>query len=188
VNRKDERDITEPAGPLRGVRVLDLGWGLAGPLGVLLLAELGADVIKIEPPGGDPFRRQPGYHVWNRSRRSVVLDLKADEGREAFLRLGRDADVLVETFSPGTMAAPWRGSDCPTPRSQSGFPDWSSARFRPIRPGTALPIVRAGTPLFRPAPACRASSPGGDPDPPTSTFRLRAWRRVSFWRQGCSRL
>ena len=95
--------VTEPSGPLRGVRVLDLSWGVAGPVGVLLLAELGADVIKVEPPGGDPFRRQPGYHVWNRSRRSVVLDLKADEGREAFLRLCRDADVVVETFSPGTM-------------------------------------------------------------------------------------
>ena len=95
--------MTEAVGPLRGVRVLDLSWGVAGPVGVLLLAELGADVIKVEPPGGDPFRRQPGYHVWNRSRRSVVLDLKAEEGREAFLRLCGDADVLVETFSPGTM-------------------------------------------------------------------------------------
>ena len=94
---------TEPTGPLRGVRVLDLSWGIAGPIGVLLLAELGADVVKIEPPGGDPFRRQPGYHVWNRSRRSVVLDLKAEEGRDVFLGLCESADVLVETFSPGTM-------------------------------------------------------------------------------------
>jgi crotonobetainyl-CoA:carnitine CoA-transferase CaiB-like acyl-CoA transferase len=83
--------------------VLDLSWGVAGPVGVLLLAELGADVIKVEPPGGDPFRRQPAYHVWNRSRRSLVLDLKADEGREVLLRLCEGADVLVETFSPGTM-------------------------------------------------------------------------------------
>jgi crotonobetainyl-CoA:carnitine CoA-transferase CaiB-like acyl-CoA transferase len=88
---------------LQGVRVLDLSWGIAGPVGVLQLAELGADVIKVEPPGGDPFRGQPGYHVWNRSRRSIVLDLKADEGMEVFLGLCRDADVLVETFSPGTM-------------------------------------------------------------------------------------
>ena len=95
--------MTEPAGPLRGLRVLDLSWGVAGPVGVLLLAELGADVIKVEPPGGDPFRHQPAYHVWNRSRRSVVLDLKAGEGRDVFLRLCGDADVLVETFSPGTM-------------------------------------------------------------------------------------
>jgi crotonobetainyl-CoA:carnitine CoA-transferase CaiB-like acyl-CoA transferase len=85
------------------VRVLDLSWGIAGPVGVLQLAELGADVIKVEPPGGDPFRQQPGYHVWNRSRRSVVLDLKTDEGRDVILQLCREADVLVEAFSPGTM-------------------------------------------------------------------------------------
>ena len=88
---------------LRGVKVLDLSWGVAGPVGVLLLAELGADVVKVEPPGGDPFRTQPGYHVWNRSRRSVVIDLKSEPGRAAFLRLCDDADVMVETFSPGTM-------------------------------------------------------------------------------------
>jgi crotonobetainyl-CoA:carnitine CoA-transferase CaiB-like acyl-CoA transferase len=83
--------------------VLDLSWGIAGPVGVLLLAELGADVIKVEPPGGDPFRQQPGYHVWNRSRRSVVIDLTHEKGNEAFGRLCDGADVLVETFSPGTM-------------------------------------------------------------------------------------
>jgi crotonobetainyl-CoA:carnitine CoA-transferase CaiB-like acyl-CoA transferase len=96
-------DATAPKGPLHGVRVLDMSWGVAGPVGVLLLAELGADVVKVEPPGGDPFRRQPGYHVWNRSRRSVVLDLKAEDGRAVFLRLCDTADVLVETFSPDTM-------------------------------------------------------------------------------------
>ena len=93
----------EPRGPLAGVRVLDLSWGVAGPVGVLLLAELGADVVKVEPPGGDPFRKQAGYHVWNRSRRSVVIDLKNGGGRDVFLRLCDDADVVVETFSPGTM-------------------------------------------------------------------------------------
>ncbi len=103
VERDGRGHVTEHSGPLQGVRVLDLGWGVAGPVGVLLLAELGADVLKVEPPGGDPFRRQPAYHVWNRSRRSVVLDLKATEGRAAFLRLCEDADVVVETFSPGTM-------------------------------------------------------------------------------------
>jgi len=83
--------------------VLDLSWGIAGPIGVMLLADLGADVVKIEPPGGDPFRQQPAYHVWNRSRRSAVIDLKAHDGREVFLRLCAGADVVVETFSPGTM-------------------------------------------------------------------------------------
>ena len=87
--------VIAPRGPLTGVRVLDLSWGIAGPIGVLLLAELGADVIKVEPPGGDPFRAQPGYHVWNRSRRSVVIDLKAEAGRRAFLRLCEGADVVV---------------------------------------------------------------------------------------------
>ena len=92
------------AGPLAGVRLLDLTWGMAGPIGVLMLAELGADVVKVEPPGGDPFRAQPAYHVWNRSRRSVAVDLKDPGGKDAFLRLAGGADVLVESFRPGTMA------------------------------------------------------------------------------------
>jgi crotonobetainyl-CoA:carnitine CoA-transferase CaiB-like acyl-CoA transferase len=91
------------AGALDGVRILDLSWGIAGPLGVLLLAEQGADVIKVEPPGGDPFRAYAGSHVWNRSRRSVTVDLKSDAGREAFGRLADSADVLVESFRPGVM-------------------------------------------------------------------------------------
>ena len=89
------------AGALDGVRILDLSWGIAGPLGVLLLAEQGADVIKVEPPGGDPFRAYSGYTVWNRSRRSVTVDLKRPEGLDAFLRLVDDAEVVVETFRPG---------------------------------------------------------------------------------------
>ncbi len=88
-------------GALDGVRVLDLSWGIAGPLGVLLLAEQGADVVKVEPPGGDPFRDYSGYAVWNRSRRSVTIDLKQPEGVEAFNRLAAESDVLVETFRPG---------------------------------------------------------------------------------------
>src|SRR2546423_11085374 len=90
-------------GALAGVRIIDLSWGIAGPLGVLLLAERGADVIKVEPPGGDPFRAQPSSHVWHRSRRSMIVDLKRAEGRDAFLDLLATADVLVEAFSPGTM-------------------------------------------------------------------------------------
>jgi crotonobetainyl-CoA:carnitine CoA-transferase CaiB-like acyl-CoA transferase len=88
-------------GALDGVKILDLSWGIAGPLGVMLLAEQGADVIKVEPPGGDPFRTYSGYAVWNRSRRSVTVDLKSPAGHEAFGKLVDDADVLVETFRPG---------------------------------------------------------------------------------------
>jgi crotonobetainyl-CoA:carnitine CoA-transferase CaiB-like acyl-CoA transferase len=91
-------------GALDGIRVLDLSWGIAGPLGVLLLAEQGADVIKVEPPAGDPFRAYDGARVWNRSRRSLTVDLKSDDGREVFTRLLRTADVVVESFRPGVMA------------------------------------------------------------------------------------
>jgi crotonobetainyl-CoA:carnitine CoA-transferase CaiB-like acyl-CoA transferase len=88
-------------GALSDLRVLDLSWGIAGALGVLLLAEQGADVIKVEPPGGDPFRDYSGFAVWNRSRRSVTLDLKHPAGLEAFHKLAGTADVVVETFRPG---------------------------------------------------------------------------------------
>jgi crotonobetainyl-CoA:carnitine CoA-transferase CaiB-like acyl-CoA transferase len=89
------------AGPLEGVRIVDLSWGPAGALGVQLLAEQGADVVKVEPPGGCPFRDYQGYAVWDRSKRSVTVDLKRPEGLDAFLRLADTADVLVETFRPG---------------------------------------------------------------------------------------
>jgi crotonobetainyl-CoA:carnitine CoA-transferase CaiB-like acyl-CoA transferase len=91
------------ASVLHGVRVLDLSWGIAGPVTGMLLADHGADVIKVEPPGGDPFRGSPGYDVWLRGRRSVVLDLKQAAGRDSFLALADDADVVLEAFSPGTM-------------------------------------------------------------------------------------
>ena len=91
------------AGPLEGIRVVDLSWGIAGPLGVLLLAEHGADVVKVEPPGGDPFRSYDGARVWNRSRRSITVDLKNDEGRDVMRRLLASADVVVESFRPGVM-------------------------------------------------------------------------------------
>jgi crotonobetainyl-CoA:carnitine CoA-transferase CaiB-like acyl-CoA transferase len=90
---------------LEGIRILDLTWGVSGPAGILLLAEHGADVIKVEPPGGDPYRAYPGYRVWNRSRRSVALDLKTEKGREQFLELAATADVVAESFRPGAMAA-----------------------------------------------------------------------------------
>jgi crotonobetainyl-CoA:carnitine CoA-transferase CaiB-like acyl-CoA transferase len=88
---------------LDGIRILDLSWGIAGPLGVLMLAEHGADVVKVEPPGGDPFRAYDGYTVWNRSRRSITVDLKQPDGSEVFERLARDADVVVESFRPGVI-------------------------------------------------------------------------------------
>src|SRR5213594_199796 len=93
-----------PRACLEGIRVLDLTSFIAGPFCPLLLAELGADVVKIEAPGGDPFRFQLfGFVGWNRGKRSVVLDLKRAAGREAFLDLVHAADVVVDNFRPGVM-------------------------------------------------------------------------------------
>jgi crotonobetainyl-CoA:carnitine CoA-transferase CaiB-like acyl-CoA transferase len=91
-------------GALDGVAVLDLSWGIAGPLAVMQLADHGADVVKVEPPGGDPFRAHPGSPVWHRGRRSVALDLKGAGDRARFLDLVDRADVLVESFRPGVMS------------------------------------------------------------------------------------
>ena len=63
-------------GVLNGLEVLDLSWGISGPMTGMLLADHGARVTKIEPPGGDPWRSQSGYRTWNRGKRSAVLNLK----------------------------------------------------------------------------------------------------------------
>lgn len=87
-------------GVLSDVTVLDLSWGIAGPLAGMLLADHGAEVTKIEPPGGDPFRYLTGARVWNRGKRSAVLDLPAE--RDVLFALVDNADVLLESFAPGT--------------------------------------------------------------------------------------
>ena len=89
------------AGVLDGIRVLDLSWGMAGPLATMLLADHGAQVTRIEPPGGPPVAEPLGPHVWNRGKRSAVLDLRGAQDREVLLCLARRADVLVESMSPG---------------------------------------------------------------------------------------
>ncbi len=91
------------AGVLSGLRVIDLSWGIAGPMAAMLLGDHGADVIKVEPPGGDPFRALLGYKVWQRNKRSVVLDLKSQAGRQDLENLLAGADILVESFAPGTL-------------------------------------------------------------------------------------
>jgi crotonobetainyl-CoA:carnitine CoA-transferase CaiB-like acyl-CoA transferase len=94
-----------PDGLLRGVRVLDLSIWRPGPYATQLLADLGADVLKIEPPGGDPMRAFPElFATLNGNKRSVVLDLKTPEDRARAHSLVRDADVVVEGFRPGVAA------------------------------------------------------------------------------------
>src|SRR5712692_5503579 len=87
--------------PCDGVRVLDFSWGMAGNLAAMVLADYGADVVKVEPPGGDPWRGHVAWPFWNRGKRSVVADLKTPDGRARVEPLLRGADVLVESFRPG---------------------------------------------------------------------------------------
>ena len=99
-------------GSLGVIRVLEAASFIAGPYCAMLLADQGADVIKIERPGGgDENRAEPPFFkgesapfmLWNRNKRSVALDLKADADRENFLRLIDTSDVLIENFRTGAM-------------------------------------------------------------------------------------
>jgi crotonobetainyl-CoA:carnitine CoA-transferase CaiB-like acyl-CoA transferase len=94
--------------PLAGIRVLEFCHAIMGPSAGLILADLGADVIKVEPVGGDTTRRLPGFAAgffgtFNRNKRSLVIDLKSDEGRTLLHRLVATADVAIENYAPGTM-------------------------------------------------------------------------------------
>lgn len=97
-------DATTTALPLEGLKVLDFTQNLPGPYATSLLASMGAEVIKVEPPRGDPARHsEPLFTLLNRGKRSVVLDLRSEESRPALDRLIRWAEVLVEGFRPGVM-------------------------------------------------------------------------------------
>ena len=87
---------------LAGVRVLDLSRGPVGGIATMILADFGADVIKVEPPGGDPFRALAAAPMWLRGKQSVVLDLKTDEGVAALHALARRADVALASYRRGT--------------------------------------------------------------------------------------
>src|SRR5947199_7656378 len=98
--------------PLAGLVVIDFGQIFQWPYATLLLAKGGADVIKIEPPAGEPLRRRarPGtsatlpFAMLNQNKRAVTLNLKHKQGRDLLFRMAERADVLLENFSPGPMA------------------------------------------------------------------------------------
>lgn len=113
-------EATQPQGPLAGLKVLELGQLIAGPFAAKTLADFGADVVKIEPPGaGDPLRNwrmlKDGTSVWwqvqARNKRSVALDLKAPQAQEIVRKLALEADVLIENFRPGAMEGWGLGPD-----------------------------------------------------------------------------
>ncbi|MBO1073484.1 CaiB/BaiF CoA transferase family protein [Roseomonas marmotae] len=99
-------------GPLAGLRVLELGHFVAAPFATRLLADLGAEIIKVEPPGGDPVRQwgakvnghAPWWSVHARNKRCISLDLKKPEARQVVLDLVRHCDAVVENFRPGQLA------------------------------------------------------------------------------------
>src|SRR3712207_1161344 len=104
-----DADATQQPGPLAGVHVLEFSHMVMGPSAGMVLADLGADVVKIEPaPAGDNTRRLTGLAVgffptFNRNKRSLCVDLKKPAGLALVRRLAADADVLIENFRPGAM-------------------------------------------------------------------------------------
>lgn len=111
------------AAPFSGLRVIDLTQGLAGPEAGMLLAQYGADVIKVEPLNGDWSRNQGERFgdftdkaiANNRGKRSIALDLKTDRGKDILLRLVKDADVFLEAFRPGVISRLGFGYDAMAP-------------------------------------------------------------------------
>jgi CoA:oxalate CoA-transferase len=142
-------------GPLEGTTILDLTWVLSGPYAAMVLCDLGAEVIKVErPPHGDVARTtlpvkngESGYFFSiNRGKKSMSIDLTKDEGKELFLRLVEQADVVMENFTPGTMDRLGLGYGALRARNPrivysatSGFGQTGPDRLRP-----ALDIVVQG--------------------------------------------
>src|ERR1700691_3272255 len=116
--------------PLTGVKVLDLTRVLSGPFCTALLGDMGADVIKVEAPEGDPVRRQGAikdglswyFAQFNRNKRSIRLDLRRPEAKAILARLIERSDVLVENFRPGVLA-------------RMGFP---ASRLTELRPSLGV--------------------------------------------------
>src|ERR1700748_942087 len=94
---------------LAGIRVVEQGTFITGPCAGMMLADLGADVIKVESPEGDPYRSyqggqySPHFQAYNRNKRSIALDLKNPKDRATFEQLAREADIFIQNFRPGTV-------------------------------------------------------------------------------------
>src|SRR5215472_12405442 len=101
------RAVRDAPPALRGLRVIEVGGGIAGPVAAMLLADAGAQVVKVEPPSGDPARADPGFAAWNRGKRGIVAYLSTAAGRDRLESLLAGADVLVAGCS-GRDLAGWR--------------------------------------------------------------------------------
>jgi crotonobetainyl-CoA:carnitine CoA-transferase CaiB-like acyl-CoA transferase len=142
-NRNADKDKQSHSGALQGIRVLDLGLLVQGPQAALLLADLGADVIKVELPQiGDQSRwlpasledlRPPWFIGCNRGKRSITLDLHAGQGQEVFLKLAETADIVISNFLPGTMESWGLGYDDLAARNP-GIIFGAASAFGPLGP------------------------------------------------------
>lgn len=118
--QEEYRNAAAFSSALSGIRVVDVTQVMAGPFAAMQLCDLGADVIKVEPPEGDSSRRMAGakgtesatFNAVNRGKRGITLDLKQPLAREAFVRLVRSSDILIENYRPGVMRS--FGLDYPT--------------------------------------------------------------------------
>ncbi|MCH7706109.1 MAG: CoA transferase [Chloroflexi bacterium] len=153
------------ASALDGIRVIDFGQYIAGPLTGMLLADQGADVVKVDPPGG-PIWDTPANATWNRGKRSILLDLKRAEDLKIAKELSRRADVVVENFRPGVMDRLGLGAEvlmadnpaliyCSMPGFASDDPRASIASWEGV--------IAAAAGTYRPSPT------GSDPDRPVYT-------------------
>jgi len=110
-DRRDQEQPAPAAGPLAGLKVLELGHFVAAPFATRLLADLGADIVKVEPLTGDPVRQwgesvnghSPWWSMHGRNKRCITLDLKKPEARDIVLRLAAGQDALVENFRAGQL-------------------------------------------------------------------------------------
>lgn len=153
-------------GALRGLKVLDFGHYIAGPLLGMLLSDQGAEVIKVERPGGDPARKELAFATWNRGKRSIVLDLKTETGRATAGKLALAADVLIENFRPGVAQRLGIGYEdlsasnpglvyCSLPGFGEGHPDRNRPGWEPLigaATGLYPPVEDSAEPLYSPLP------------------------------------
>ncbi|MDA1127533.1 MAG: CoA transferase [Chloroflexi bacterium] len=157
---------TPAQGALTGLQVLEFGQYIPGPMLGMLLSDQGADVIKVERPGGDPARSEPAFATWNRGKRSVVIDLKTPEGLASAVALAKKADIIIENYRPGVVdrlgigyqtlskdnpeliycSIPGFGEDSPH-RNERGWESIVSAST-----GTYQPYDESEEPLFLPLP------------------------------------
>jgi len=163
----DTRPVVGGKPALDDIRVLDCTWGLAGAVTTMVLADNGAEVVKLEPPGGDPQRALPAFAQWHRGKRSVVADLGTEEGRLQAQGLAARADVVVTAWHPGVAERLGLGYD-QLAGQNPGLVHCSITGFGPTGPYAhlkgyeAVVAAKAGTMAYDDADRPRfAAIPGG---------------------------